>query len=156
MDITFNSPDSRFVTRLVQPRVFQADGLPGSSAATYSYYKTIWLADQRFTGRFLTGKALWSADSRYFAAEEWNIAEATPDAFGRHDRRLVVFDVINSQAAIAATVAHGTLAPVHFEDGVLLCHQSRAEGADAPDLLEVQVGALSPWVPMGCLRDMPL
>lgn len=148
MDLTFNSPNSRFYTRLVQQRALQASQ-PGQPPANIEYYKSIWLADQRFSGRYLTGRGLWSTNSRYFAAEEWLVQGSEQDAQASGDRRLVVFDVVNSLEALAATVPQGGIEPLDFEDGILLC---RATPAGAPEeMLEVHVASLSPWVALGCL-----
>lgn len=150
METFFKSPNGRISAKLHQPRTYE----PRDPAlAALPYFRTIWLTDLRYSGRFFTGPALWSSNSRYFAVEEWLVPEGDLEQASRQrERRLVVFDVANTQEVRLDAVSVGSLVPVGFEEDHLLCQRQLA-GATAPDMLEFRLDQVTGWFPTGELSD---
>ncbi len=152
MDTFFKSPNGRISAKLHQPRTYTPsdktlDALP--------YFRTIWLTDLRYSGRFFTGPALWSTNNCYFAVEEWVVPEGDLEQASRQrDRRLVVFDVANTLEVSLDTAAGGQLQPASFDDNLLIC-QRHLPGVSEPQKLTYDMQQISGWLPTGELSDAP-
>jgi hypothetical protein len=147
MKLFFKSPNGRFSARLDQPRSYQPQAGQRKADALH-YYRTIWLTDLRYSGRYFTGPALWSPDSRYFAAEEWQVTDTLEQASAQRNCRLVIFDMQHMLEAVVTVVEGGHIAPLQFEQDRLLCQKSGPASA-APQTVEIEMRQVTGWFPVG-------